>query len=244
MKKIKLIPFCMLLGVLFVLSACEEEEIMTYDASKAAVNFSGSSFGYSFLTNPNNEHVQEVEVNIVGDTVSYDRNFNVEIVDSMTTASVNQYEVLEGTVKAGGFDGTLSVKLYNSEELADTTVTVGFKLVDSEDFEVGTIENSQFKLSFTDDVVVPAWSYMRYFFCSTSSTSCYRIFVQVTGLTQFTITEYKQYGAAGTSALATKFGDYIKQWNLEHPDNHLKHDDGTKAGEDIIPLYYTHSKYD
>ena len=244
MKKIKFIPIYMLLGILFFMSACEEEEIMTFDTSRAAVNFSSSSFGYSFLKNPDNEYIQEIEVDIVGDTVSYDRTFNVEVVDSMTTATSGQYEVLEGIVKAGEFNGTLYVKLYNSEELKDTTVSVGFKIIDSEDFNVGTIENSQFKLSFTNDIVVPAWSYMRYFFCSTPSTSCYRIFVQVTGLTQFTRTEYIEYGASGTNALATKFGDYIKQWNLDHPDNHLKHDDGTKAGEDIVPLYYTHSKYD
>lgn len=234
----------MLLGVLFVLSACEEEEIMTFDTSKAAINFDGSSFDYTFLGNPESEYIQEIDVKIVGDTASYDRTFNVEIIDSTTTANTGQYEILEGTVKAGEFDGTLSVKLYNSEELKDTALTIGMRLVDSEDFNVGTIEYNQFKLSFTDKIVVPPWSYIRYFFCSTSSTECYRIFVQVTGLTKFTSTEYRAYGAAGAQALATQFGDYIKQWNQDHPDNHLKHDDGTRAGEDIVPLYYTHSKYD
>ena len=244
MRKIKLRPCYTLLGVLFFLSACEEEKIMTFDTSKAAVNFSTSSFDYSFLGNSDNEHVQEIEVNIVGDSANYDRTFNVEIVDSTTTASTGQYEILEGIVKAGEFKGTLSVKLYNSEELKDTALTVGLKLVDSEYFNVGTIEYDQFKLLFTDKIVVPAWSYLRYFFCATASTECYRIFVQVTGLKQFTSKEYRAYQADGTNALATEFGDYIKQWNLDHPDNHLKHDDGALAGEDIIPLYYTHSKYD
>ena len=244
MKKIKLLPIYMLFGIFFILNACQEEKIMTYDTSRAAVNFASSSVAYTFLANPENEYVQEIEVNIIGDSVDYDRTFNVEIVDSLTTATTDQYEILGGIVKAGEFKGTLSVKLYNSEALKTTALKIGFKIVDSDDFYAGNIESNQFTLSFSNKVVVPTWSYLKYFFCATPSTECYRIFVQVTRLEKFTITEYKAYGTAGANALGTKFGDYIKQWNLDHPDNHLKHDDGTKAGQDIIPLYYTHSKYD
>jgi hypothetical protein len=233
-----------LLGVILLFGACREEEIMTYDTSRAGVNFVSSKGDYTFLYNQEDEYTQEIQVQILGDTAGYDRTFRVEVVDSMTTASSEQYEILGGIVKAGEFYGTLSVKLYNSDMLADATLTIGFQITDSDDFRPGNIESRQFKLSFTDKVVVPTWSYLRYFFCATASTECYRIFVQVTGLTQFTITEYRAYGTAGATALGTQFGDYIMQWNKDHPDNHLKHDDGAMAGQDIIPVYYTHSKYD
>ncbi|MCG8375479.1 MAG: DUF4843 domain-containing protein, partial [Chlorobiales bacterium] len=194
--------------------------------------------------NPDDEYIMEIDVRIVGDTANYDRNFNVGIIDTLTTAQPDQYEIIGGVVKAGEFEGKLSVKLFKSEMLKDTTLNIGLKIVDSEDFLSGNIEKNQFVLGFTNKVILPSWRFIRYFFCANSSTECYRIFVLTTGLTKFDFAEFRVYGTAGSIALGTKFGDYIKEWNKNNPDNPLKHDDGDKAGEEIIPRYYTHSKYD
>ncbi len=227
-----------------ILSACTKEELTTYDTSRSAINFISDSVEYTFLANPEDEYIQEVDVRIIGSPADHDRSFTVQVVDSTTTANADQYEIIGGIVKAGEFVGKLSVKLFNSSELSDTTISLGLVIVDSDDFLAGNIENSQFKISWTDKVVLPSWRYIRFFFCATPSTEAYRVLVASTGLLKFDLSDYRAVGLAGAQALGTQYGDYIKQWNKDNPDNHLKHDDGAKAGEDIIPRYYTRSKYD
>jgi hypothetical protein len=251
MNIMRTIQFCSLgiLLVTFSFLSCTKQEIPTFDAA-AAVNFgkidNANSVTYSFMANPEDDYIQEIPVVIMGDTANYDRSFEVQVVnDSNTTASPAQYKILGGVVKAGEITGTLSVQLFKSPELDNSTVSLKLKLVNSEDFKAGNVETSDFIIRWTNKVVVPSWSYFRYFFTSVASTAAYRLIVQTTGLTTLTARQYSvDIGAAGVQALATKFGDYVKQWNKDHPNDKLKHDDGTKAGEDIVPLYYTHSKYD
>jgi len=245
MKKIKLIPKLALMVIMFV-TACTQEDIMPFKA-ESAVNFVSKSVEYSFLINPEDEYIQEIEVRIIGDTADYERTFNVEVInDSLTTATADQYEIIGGVVAAGEFTGKLSIKLLKSEQLNTDKVSLHVRLVDSEDFKKGNIEANDFTMAWSDQVVVPTlWTYYRAFFTSARSTAAYRAIVQSTGLTRFTAQDYVAIGLTpGAEALGTKFGDYVKQWNLDHPDNHLKHDDGPMAGRDIVPVYYTHSKFD
>lgn len=243
MNKVTAYFFYLFLGVLF-LSSCKKEDIMSFQA-KPAVNFVGQTTEYSFMSNPENEYVQEVDVRILGDTVDYDRHFSAEVVkDSLTTARDDQFEIIGGVVKAGEFTGKLSVKLRNAPELSTTKIAVKLKLTDSEDFKAGNIELSTFVVTWSNQVVVPSWTYFRYYFTAVASTSAYRAIVVSTGLTRLTAADFRVMQAAGAEALGTKFGDYVMQWNKDHPNDHLKHDDGTRAGQDIVPLYYTHSKFD
>ncbi|WP_285008264.1 DUF4843 domain-containing protein [Pedobacter faecalis] len=235
----------MLIALAILFQGCKKDEVGGFKAN-AAVNFASPIAEYSFMTNPENEYIQELEVKIIGNKADHDRTFSAEVVkDESTTASPNQYEILGGVVKAGMFTGKLSVKLKNSPELATKKVAVKLKLVDAGDFKAGNIETSTLVLGWTNQILVPnPWSYFQYFFTTRGSTQAYRIILQTTGLTKFTLTEYRAVGEAGAIAMGTKFGDYVKQWNLDHPNDKLKHDDGQLAGQEITPLYYTRSKYD
>ena len=148
-------------------------------------------------------------------------------------------------MEAGKFTGKLKIKLIKSPELDQKTVSLKLKIINSNDFKVGNIESSVFTVKWTNQIVLPAWNYFRLFFVSVASNSAYRLIVQTTGLKTLTAQQYsREIGAAGVEALATKFGDYVKQWNKDHPNDKLKHDTGTRAGQEIVPLYYTHSKFD
>ncbi|WP_420477460.1 DUF4843 domain-containing protein, partial [Noviherbaspirillum sp. ST9] len=181
---------------------------MSFQA-KPAVNFVGQTTEYSFMSNPENEYVQEVDVRILGDTVDYDRHFSAEVVkDSLTTARDDQFEIIGGVVKAGEFTGKLSVKLRNAPELSTSKIAVKLKLIDSEDFKAGNIELSTFVVTWSNQVVVPSWTYFRYYFTAVASTSAYRAIVVSTGLTRLTAADFRVMQAAGAEALGTKFGDY------------------------------------
>ncbi len=240
-----------LLAVMLVFTACEKDEPLAYK-SAAALNFSpvensdqAYKATYSFLGNPDQSHIYEIGVQIMGDSANHDRNFQVKVIhDSLTTATENQYKILQGVVPAGQFAGTLSVELFKSPALDSTTVSIHLQIVDAKDFMSGNKESDELVLSWTNKVVVPNWRWYSFFFTKYPSTAAYRAVVASTGLIEFTISDYLAIGPTGAQALGTKFGDYVMEYNKQHPNNPLRHDDGPKAGELIVPLYYTHSKYD
>lgn len=244
MKKAKYILYMAIAVISILQVSCKKEEIASFTAN-SAVNFTTTQLDYSFLGNPSAEYIQDIEVRIMGNTADHDRTFNAVVVnDASTTAKPDQYRIIGGVVKAGQFTGKLSVAVINSTELNTATVKVKLKLTDSGDFKAGNIENNEFVLGWTSQIIVPAWTYYRSFFSTASSNNVYRIIVEVTGLKTLTAAEYRAMGQIAAEAAGTKFGDYVKQWNLDHPTDHLKHDNGTLAGQDIVPLYYTKSKYD
>lgn len=242
------VSFCMLF------SACEKETLTQFD-SPPAVNFDivlgqGTGFrtytsSYTFLINPDDEHIHEVDVSIMGVAADYDRYFNVEVVaDSNTTAAPGDYEIIGGVVPAGEYKGKLKIRLFKTPELQIETKSLKVRLVDSDDFRVGNREASEFTVSWTNRAVPPAINvYVRTFVIANWSTKAYSIFTQTTGRLNILAADYSSMGEAGVIALATKFGDYIKQWNLDHPNDPLIHDDGPLVGQPINPINYTRSKY-
>jgi hypothetical protein len=233
---------------------CEKETLKTYEG-ESAINFdiisgaglvSGYSTDYTFLVNPNPEHILEINTSVMGLAADEDRFFNVEVVsDSNTTAKPSDYEIIEGIVPAGEFKGKLRIKLKKTDELLTKTLSLRVRLVDSEDFKVGNPESRYFTINWTNRATPPAINvYVRTFIITAWSTKAYSIFTQTTGRLNILAADYGSLGEAGVIALGTKFGDYIKQWNLDNPNDILKHDDGTLVGQEIKPVNYTRSKYD
>jgi hypothetical protein len=244
MRQLKNIFKVALVGFAMLQLSCEKDEITAFSAPDA-VNFTTLKTDYSFLGNATNEYVLTAPVRILGNVSDKDRKFNVEVVnDENTTATAAQYSIIGGVVKAGSYTGDLSIKVLNSTDLNTKTASLKVKLVDSEDFKAGNLETSTFIGTWTNQIVLPTTvTYYRAYFCSQLSFKAYSIIVQLTGLKTLTAAEYRVIGAAGMEALGTKFGDYVKQWNLDHPNDKLKHDSGTLIGQEIVPIYYTKSKY-
>lgn len=237
--------YTLLIAVLFIsFFSCEKDEIMSYEGG-FAINFLEDSTNYSFLANDDPYYIQEIKVRISGDTTDYERYFNVSVIsDDFSQASTDRYEIVDGIIPAGEIEGILKIKLFSIKELPDTTFAINLKIEDTETFKVGNIENSTFKLKWTNKVVVPSWGYFKYFMCRTASTSCYLAILKSTGMTKFGRSELTQIGMEGAKVMGIKFGDYVKKWNLEHPNKKLVHSDGSKQGEEIVPLYYSKHLYD
>lgn len=244
MRKINALLVVVALGGL-IFSGCEQNDIMSYQKEYTAVNFISDSTTYSFLGNPDDQYTQQINLRINGDSTNTDRSFNVEVVnDSLTTAEPGDYEIGEGVIPAGQFEGILPVTLFNSEKLSDMTASLHLRIISSADFQVGRVEDRDFVLAWTDKVVLPPWNLYRFFFTSAPSTTAYEIIVEVTGLTELGFAELRGIGQNGLIAMGRQFGDYVKQYNLDHPDNPLIHEDGPSEGEPIEPIYYTQSQFD
>lgn len=241
MKNNKLIPIAALIISVFF-GSCEPQEIMSFEG-ESAVNFTQTTQTYSFLGNSEGVQTIEIPVRIMGNAVDHDRTFNVEVIEE-SNVPAGSYEIVEGVVEAGEFTGNLIVNVFNSAALADSEASILLEITDSNDFNAGNVNTRQYRLNWTDQVVVPAWTYYRFFFTSVPSPAAYRAIVESTGLTTFTLNDYRAIGPVGAQALGTQFGDYVKQWNLDNPDNPLLHDAGPQEGQPIVPLYYTKSIYD
>ena len=167
--------FKTLLGLVFItaMSSCEKDELTSF-STNPAINFVSDSTQYSFIQEPNNDYVVELPVFIIGDSVSYDRFFNVEVLDDVeTTASESQYEIIEGIIPSGSFNGNLKVNVKKSPELDENSVAIKLSVIDSDEFIAGAIENNQTKLIWTNKIVIPAWTYFRFFFTRNSSSRAY-----------------------------------------------------------------------
>lgn len=231
------IKVLMILGVAVFIASCEKEDPTAFTAD-ASLNFSKDSLNYSFLGNNTGEYIAEIPVHITGQSVNYDRSFSLEVVEGTdTNASADLYEILGGIIPANDFKGSLKIKVLNSEELDTEVASLKIRLTDSEDFDVRNNANREYLLKWTNKIVVPNWQWFKYFFTRYSSTRAYKIYVEVTGLTNFTLDDYRALGPTGAQALGKAYGDYIREYNSEHPDALLTHDDGDHAGEEIIPVY-------
>lgn len=236
-KSIITVLVAALAGFLFV-NGCEQTNVSSFDPdSFAAVNFQTDSLSYSFLENSVDSYLQEVPVQLMGDTISSDREFSVEVInDSLTTAESSDYAIQGGVLPAGSFSGTLSIELYNSEKLKDTSISLHLRLVDTNDLEAGNEEADDFVMHWTDKVIVPAWTFYRFFFCPNPSTTAYRAIVESTGVKKFDLRDYLEVGPTGAEALGREFADYVEEYNATH-DEPLTHEDGPAEGQPIQPIY-------
>lgn len=231
------IKILIILGLAVFIASCEKEDPAAFTAD-ATINFSKDSLNYSFLGNNTGEYLAKIPVHITGQSIGYDRNFSFEIVQgSNTNASSDLYEVLGGVIPANEFKGTLQIKVLNTEELENQVAALQLRLIDSEDFNAKNNASREYLLKWTNKIVVPDWRWFRFFFTRYSSTRAYKIYVEVTGMTDFTLDDYRALGPTGAQALGKAYGDYIREYNSEHPDAPLTHDDGDHAGEEIIPVY-------
>lgn len=226
-----------LLGAVLIISSCDKDEIGEFENDLSGINFLQEVSSYSFLENPSNEFITEIPTRIIGNTLSNERFFRVKVVqDSLTTASSNLFEIQQGVVDPGEFEGRLYLKVFNAKQLDTTEVSVHLQITDSEDFTKGNVESIDHVFTWTNKVIVPDWRYYRFFFCRYPSTAAYRAFVASTGMTSFTIDDYRALGPTGAKVKGVQFGDYIRKYNEENPDAPLLHDDGPNVGQPIVPI--------
>lgn len=242
MKSItKYLPF---VGSAFVLlMGCEKSEPSAFHAEPAVVfdyiNVEGQVNRFSFLGTTDEVGEVKIPVIINGFPSEQNRSFEVEVVtDTITDAASSDYQILPGVIQAGKVRDTLVVQLFKKAELDSITKHLYLRVAANENFVAGVREKQYMQIQWSNRAIMPTWgTYFRTFFSAAGSTQAYRIFVETTGLTNFTAAEYRIYQQAGAEVLGKEFGDYIRNWNAQHPNDPLVHDDGAQIGQPIVPRY-------
>jgi hypothetical protein len=236
----QLLNYIFYIAILFV--SCKKSDPLSFSAAPA-VNFVNQVSVYTFLGNSTGEKIHEIPVKIIGNAAEKDRSFGADIITDQTNAPANLYEILGGEVKAGAFEGVLKVKLKNAPALATSEVKLALRIKGTGELGSGNVESQVHTITWSDKVVIPTWTYYRVFFSSSSSTRVYKLIVEQTGLTTFTAAIYGSLQQSGAEALGVKFGNYVKQWNKDHPNDILVHDNGTAIGQPIVPIYWDKNLY-
>ena len=174
--------YFLLIAVLgFLFSSCDEEEIPThidYVGGNAKdnlyFNFSDNATGDSVLLNLKKSDVVEyvesmivsIPVKIMGKTVDFDRPVHAVLNKDSSTVAESDYEIQESFIPAGKANGTLNIKLLNSESLKTSgdTLRAVFNLIESEYFSIdynlqtkdsAAYNSNQFRVFFYTTLNVP-----------------------------------------------------------------------------------------
>lgn len=175
----KYILFIALLGL--SISSCDKEEVPTYldytgesAQDNLYFNFSANGTGDSVLVNLKKPDVVEyveslvvsIPVKVMGKTVAFDRPVTAVLNRDSSTVTESDFEIQESFIPAGKVNGTLNIKLFNSESLKERgdTLVAFFDLVENEYFRIdynkqttdtSAYNSTQFRVFFYTTLNVP-----------------------------------------------------------------------------------------
>lgn len=213
MKKIKSI--ILTFAAIGMFTACENDKFYYQDEPRVRIEgpyewaIGTDSLNFSFATYPNSVQQQEMQMTlyVMGEAASTDRTAKLEVDAAKTTASASQYIIPETvTIPAGKLEVPFIVTLMRSEGLTSQTVSLSFKVVESNDFKVGVIEQNHFSMKWNDILGKPKnWdTELKEFFGEYSLTK-YRFIIDTIGFGEFgngmTWSELKNYQIMMKTAL-------------------------------------------
>lgn len=247
MKTIKLLYFAVATGILILSAGCQKEELQSYTGGDS-VSFwihskNQSLYGLNEHELPFDTIVLDIAVS--GRVKEYDRKVSGTAVEDpastsadrrKTTAVAGQYTILGGLIPAGSIYGKFKVEIKNVASLQDEELKLRLSLTENEHFDLGLLENSIIDLSWSRKVLKPAtWKDMSLFICADYSTMVYKTFILATGLKELNYST-NEVPQAEARVLGRKFGDMVRQYEIDHGTPML-HDDGEKKNLPIVPIY-------
>ena len=241
----KIMILCLMLAIF---ASCNKEDIMRYDRSRAAIEFDEDEVYYSFKTSFKQVDTVEIPFSLVGYAEDWARNAEFTVVSDNTTATANDFQIVDAVMEANAYEGNLCVRVENKEGDNFKDARIYFEIADGKDFIPGIDENKYCFLYLTNSLVRPSsWgTWQERYFLGTYSTAYYSFIIEVTGETEFpypnAVAGYNNgevWSGAYKDAFLANLEKELKARN-EREGSPLMHDDGTAAGKEvIIGMYYT-----
>ncbi|MGN0068879.1 MAG: DUF4843 domain-containing protein [Prevotella sp.] len=239
MKQIH-VTVTMTMFLALLLTACEKEEIPSF-SGEPGIFLEGTSYSYSFMQDPaKDEKTINLSASISGTAQDRVRTFRVEVVPEETTAPAESYEIGEGIVEPGKFQGTLPVKLRKSEALNTEIYDLAVKLVPTADFPEVRLLQTVYVISFTAKIIKPTnWDTWLKDFFGEYSTRWWTMIMEWTGLSSLpydpTNADRETWWMGYYDILAYKrlVVKKLAEYNEQHPNDPLTHDDGVMAGQPV-----------
>lgn len=230
MKKMKLM--ILLLAVIGMFTACENDKFYFQDDARVRIEgpyewaVGTDSLTFSFAVYPSQVQEQDMEMKlyVMGEAAATDRTAKLAIDRTLTTANDNQYVFPETvTIPAGKLEAPFIVTLKRAD-LTSGTVSLYFRVVETNDFKVGVIEQNHFCIKWNDTLSKPKnWDTELLEFFGEYSLVKYRFIIDTIGFGEFSATsmswsELTNYKIIMKTAL--------DEYNDAHPGEPLKDENG------------------
>lgn len=213
MKKIK--STILTLAAIGMLTACENDKFYYQDEARVRIEgpyewaMGTDSLNFSFAAFPNSVQEQEMKMTlyVMGEPAETDRTAKLEVDASRTTASADQYVFPETvTIPKGKLEAPFIVTLKRDEYLTSQTVSLYFKVIESNDFKIGVTEQNHFSMKWNDILGKPKnWDTELTEFFGEYSLVKYRFIIDTVGFGEFgngmTWSELKNYQIVMKTAL-------------------------------------------
>ena len=230
MKKMKLM--ILLLAVIGMFTACENDKFYFQDDARVRIEgpyewaVGTDSLTFSFAAYPSQVQEQDMEMKlyVMGEAAATDRTAKLAIDRTLTTANDDQYVFPETvTIPAGKLEAPFIVTLKRAD-LTSGTVSLYFRVVETNDFKVGVIEQNHFCIKWNDTLSKPKnWDTELLEFFGEYSLVKYRFIIDTIGFGEFSATsmswsELTNYKIIMKTAL--------DEYNDAHPGEPLKDENG------------------
>lgn len=230
MKKMKLM--ILLLAVIGMFTACENDKFYFQDDARIRIEgpyewaVGTDSLTFSFAAYPSQvqEQGMEMKLYVMGEAAATDRTAKLAIDRTLTTANDDQYVFPETvTIPAGKLEAPFIVTLKRAD-LTSGTVSLYFRVVETNDFKVGVIEQNHFCIKWNDTLSKPKnWDTELFEFFGEYSLVKYRFIIDTIGFGEFSATsmswsELTNYKIIMKTAL--------DEYNDAHPGEPLKDENG------------------
>ena len=137
-------------------------------------------------------------------------------------------------------DGRVALLLKRNTTVDTSIVKLRVKLIGSD--ELDPLLNTIVDVNWTGKIIQPVnWASLKFYFGTPFSTGWYLFMIQAAGVTNFPYTHiaalkatdpaYWWWGSGEISAYAQKVKEALNKYNLEHPGNELRHNDGPNVGQ-------------
>jgi hypothetical protein len=162
-NRMKKIIFLITIIATLLVSGCSEDEFLRFDSeSNSAINILTSSASVNFAFKAPEEIADTVNINIrlMGAPVDYDRYFELEIVDSITTGKEGvHFAKLQNNylLSAMEYETSFPIVALRSSTLKDSTYQLGVKIKDNDYFSVGAVDYQTAIVQIKDFDSEPEW---------------------------------------------------------------------------------------
>lgn len=140
----------------------------------------------SFFHNPGKEELTiPFRIALIGGLLAKDTEYELEIIDSLTTAKPDEYALPERLLfKKGVNMDSLFIKIFKKDRLSESDARVVFKIVENENFRQGYFNKLTVKLRFDNIISKPTWwdNIIEFVYLGAFSAKKYEVFIIVSGL--------------------------------------------------------------
>ena len=156
------------LCLMMLLQSCDKQEVFSYEADRALFferweqvgtnNIRLDTVQYSFSHYVGIEDLEHrFKINLIGNLLEEDMAYRVIVVDSLTTATEDQYTIKDPIFRKGRSSDSLTVVLHKTPALKDKQVYLTLRLVENENFDLGYMGYTDVRVRFNDMKVKPLW---------------------------------------------------------------------------------------